>query len=195
MQLIATFPKIDMNRRQATFAWPNGVVAETPIWNRWQQLPHDLEHFITESYVEPPYGFWALARQQAPFNSFTLVRGHWPPERVEWFRRVKRKHRDEMVQAEAIGYVASLANGELDLHADWSVIRRGLTKAYAIKTESAFARVDQRDLEKMVDIHRRVHRLWDDLPLGGALVVDWPSKAAPELRCEAAPSRTPAFLH
>jgi hypothetical protein len=97
-----------------------------------------------------------------------------------------------MVQAEAIGAVGLIARGELDLHLDWPAIRRGLTRAYAIKTESAFARVDQRDLARMVEIHRHVHQQWDDVPLNGALVVDWPTKADPEFRREVARSQSPA---
>lgn len=173
MKLHASFPKTADSRRVATFEWSDGLVAETPIWSRPTKLPHDLEHYVLESYVQPPYGFWSLAAQQAPFKSLTLVSGRWPRDRVAWFERVKRKHRDEMVQAEAVG-VGAVARGDLDVHRDWATIRRGFTRAYALNGESVFARLDQRDVLLLVDRHRAMHQAWAHLPMGGVLTVDWP---------------------
>jgi hypothetical protein len=176
MRLVASFPKVDDLSRVATYQWSNGVVAETPLYGAWRRLPHDVHHYIVESRVQPPYGFWSLAGKQAPFESFTLVKGRWPRDRVEWFNRVKRKHHDEMTQSEAMSIVDALARGQLDLHRDWKAIRNQLCRAYAIKADSAFASLDQRDLAELVDVHRAVHAAWDAVPEGGVFEVSWPPR-------------------
>lgn len=176
VQLTVSFPKVESRSRVATFRWSNGVVAESPIFGMWRRLPHDLEHYVIESKVHPPYGFWTLAGKQAPFESFTLVRGRWSRDRVEWFQRVKRQHHDEMVQSESMGIVGALARGEIDLVRDWRAIRRHLTRAYAIQHDSVYASLTQRDLASLVDVHHAVEEAWDATPVGGALEVSWPPR-------------------
>lgn len=174
MRLTVSFPKIRDGQRVATYMWSDGMVAESRVYGAWHRLPHDLEHYVLESKVKPPYGFWSLAGQQAPFESFTLIRGRWSRERIEWFQRIKRKHHDEMVQSEAIGIVSALARGELDLHRDWRPIRRQLSRAYAIKSESVYASLEQRDLADLVEVHRSIHAAWDAVAVGQSLEVCWP---------------------
>jgi hypothetical protein len=174
MRLEVSFPKVTDRSRVATFTWSDGVVAECPVFGAARRLPHDLEHYVVDAKVRAPYGFWTLAGQQAPFESFTLVRGRWSRDRIEWFQRIKRKHHDEMVQSEAMGIIGALARGDLDLVGDWRHIRRHLTRSYAITRDSVYASLDQRDLASLVDFHRDVEARWDAVPVGGAFEVSWP---------------------
>lgn len=177
--LRATFPKTRDGHNVAEYAWSDGLTAVSPSNGRPGRLPHDLHHYIVESQVDMPYGFWALAARQAPYESFDLTRGRWPRPEIEWFERVKRKHRGEMVRAEAIGVVAKLARGELDINRDWKAIRRHLTHAYAYESDGPFAGITQRDLVAMVPFYNQLHRIWDGVPVGGALRVSWPRIDAP----------------
>ena len=177
MQLVARFPKVRTTPRVATFEWSDGLRATTPVHDRWTKLPHDLGHYVVDAYVQPPYGFWSMAHRQAPFESLTPVGRAWPQARVTWFERVKRKHHDELVQAEAIGVVDALAEGRMDLRRDAAAIRRNLTRTYALSRESAFAGVTADDLRTMVEDRRAMERAWEGLPVGGELRVTWPPPA------------------
>ena len=157
-------------RVPAVHRWANGVVATTMNWSRG--FPHDLRHWIMEAQVDLPWGFWALAGQQAPFDSFHLVSGRWPKGRREWLDRVRRKHRLSMLHAEAHdGYW--LADPELEVRADWPVIRRRLARTYAF-SESPLARLGPEDVERLRPFARRAVETWDVLPEGGGVQVSWP---------------------
>ena len=112
----------------AVHRWPDGLVATTCVTGRG--LPHDLRHWLMEAQVDLPWGFWCLAGQQAPFESFQIVEGRWPKGRKDWFERIQRKHGPSMLHAEAQdGFW--LTEADLDVHAQWQEIRRRLAKAYA----------------------------------------------------------------
>ncbi len=179
MQLRARFPKSTDGRNVAEYAWSDGLTGTSPSNGRPGRLPHDLDHYILESQVDVPYGFWALSARQAPFKTFTLVRGRWPRGKAEWFERVKRKHGGEMLQAEAVGIVSRLSRGELDINRDWKSIRRQLTRAYTYESDGPFAAVTQRDLAAIVPFHDELHRTWEAVPVGGALQVSWPKMDGP----------------
>jgi hypothetical protein len=173
--LRATFPKTTRGDNLAEYACADDLTASSPSNGRPGRLPHDLDHYIIESQVDVPYGFWALAARQAPFASFTIARGRWPRGKVEWFERVQRKHRGEMIQSEAVaGIVTRIACGDLDIDRDWSAIRRWLTRAYTYESRGAFASLTQRDLTALVPFHDELHRTWDAIPVGGALRVSFP---------------------
>ena len=179
MRLTATYPKLESRSNVATFTWSDGLVAQTLISNTTRHLPHDLAHYIVESRAQPPYGFWAMVGRQAPFESLTLIKGRWPKGKRDWFERVKRKHRDEMVQAEGVGGVIDgLVGSTLDLDRDWTVIQRGL-RAHAIKTDGPFASLTKRDLSEIVEFHRQLHALWDGIAVGQAVAVSWPPDVGP----------------
>ena len=183
MRLVASFPKLDGRDRVATFAtytWADGLVATTRMHGRWNALPHDVEHYVMESQVRPPYGFWAQVERQAPLEGFTVVRGRWPKGRKDWLERAYRKHRDEMVQAEAVG-ISRIASGELDVHRDWATIRRWLSRGYAISAPSVYASLTQADLLHIVDVWREVHAAWDAVPVGESLEIHWPPRDAPRI--------------
>src|SRR3954470_22361918 len=124
------------------YRWRDGTVATTMNWGRG--IPHDMGHWFMEAQVDLPYGFWSLAGQQAPFDSFTLVHGRWPKGKREFLDRVRRKHREAMLHAEAHSGLW-LARSDLNVHAEWTNIRRSLAKAYAF-TESPLAHLGPQDV-------------------------------------------------
>jgi hypothetical protein len=156
----------------AMFRWPKtpDVVATSPQWGTG--FPHDLQHWLMEAQVDLPWGFWALAGRQAPFDSLQLVRGRWPKGRAEMLERVRRKHRTEMLHAEVQGGLW-LADPELNVHADWSRIRQKLARTYAFN-ESPLAKFGPQDVERLRPFAQRAVTAWDRLPMGGSVEVHWP---------------------
>lgn len=166
--MIVTFTKV--RGAPAVHRWPDGSAATGLPWT--SGLPHDLGHWMMEAQVELPYGFWALAGQQAPFASLTLVQGRWPKGKQEWFDRVRRKHGTAMLHAEAQDGIW-LADPDLDVRAQWSEIRRRLTQTYAFQ-ESPLQRWGPQDIERLRPFALRNAAIWEGLPAGGQVEVHWP---------------------
>lgn len=173
MQLEVTFPKQTERGQVATFAWSDGLVATSPLWGRPERLPHDLGHYSVDAHFRPPYSFWSLVGQQAPFASLTLVRGRWPGGKREWLDRIRRKHGLEMLKAESPG-IGRTCEPDFDADAEWPAIRRALNRAYVFGEANPFADVTKESLVALHDAHMRLERAWKRLPVGGALVVHWP---------------------
>lgn len=177
MRLTATFPKAPAKGGLAEFRWSDGTVATTPLFTHPERLPHDLEHYVVDAHADLPYGFWALAGRQTPFNSFTLVSGRWERGARERFERSARKHRGAMLQGEAAFFVHELADQEDNLASEWGAMRRRLRRAYSYETDSPLGDLEVDDVRQIIAFDRALHRTWSDLPVGAALQVSWPTTA------------------
>lgn len=179
--MTATFPKAREHARLAVFEWSDGLVATCPIQSaNVHSLPHDLTHYVGEAQFRPPYGFWGLACQQAPFASLTLVKGSWPRGRREWLDRVRRKHGVEMFQAEAVE-MGPIAEPDLDMDAYWPVQARTLRNAYSYAAENPFANATKADFVEARERAIALNDAWHRVPFGGALVVSWPPDIPPRV--------------
>jgi hypothetical protein len=159
----------------AIHRWPGGLVATTMPWTGG--LPHDLGHWMMDAQVDLPWGFWSLAARKAPFRSFTLVQGRWPKDRDAWLERVKRKHGLAMLHAEAHdGHW--LADPDLDVHTNWTAIRRSLAKAYAFEN-NPLVDFTPADVERLRPLALATAAAWEALPNGGCLLVRWPGDEVP----------------
>ena len=186
MRMTATFPKSHDHGNAAIFEWSDGLVATTPT-GRGDRLPHDVGHYIGEAQFRPPYGFWSLAAQQAPFSSLTLVRGRWPDDRQQWLERIRRKHGPEMLQAEALNLSWLAGISAADLEGRWPVAARTMRKAYSFTRSSPFATATRTDFVEARDRAISIHDAWRKVPFGGALVVSWPPDTSPRVlpNCDA----------
>lgn len=179
--MTATFPKSHDHVCVAIFEWPDGSAATTPMWGRRDRLPHDLGHYIGEAQFRPPYGFWSLAAQQAPFNSLTLVRGRWPGDRQEWLDRIRRKHGAEMLKAEALDLSRLADISESDLEGRWPVAARSLRNGYSFTRSSPFDSATRTDFFEARERAIALNEAWRRVPFGGALVVSWPPDTPPRV--------------
>ena len=162
----------------AVHRWPQSeLVATTMPWHG--HFPHDLGHWLLEAQVDLPYGFWSLAAQKAPFDSFTLVAGRWPKGRREWLDRVRRKHGTGMLHAEGQGG-HWLTDPDLDVRAEWPAIRRRLAKAYAFE-DNPLVHLGPDDVERLRPLALAVDERWRSLPDGGCIEVVWPGTAVPRV--------------
>ena len=167
-QMTVTYTKI--RGAPAVHRWPDGLVATTQPW--FGGIPHDLGHWLIEAQVDLRWGFWSLAGQQAPFDSFTLVAGRWPKGKRDWLDRVRRKHGLSMLHAEAQAGLW-LADPGLDVHGDWKEIRGRLARSYAF-TDSPLAAYGPADVERMRPFALRAVATWNALPAGASVEVAWP---------------------
>jgi hypothetical protein len=174
-QMTVTYSKV--TGAPAVHRWPGGLVATTMPSASADVVPHDLGHWIMEVQIDLPWGFWALAGQQAPFASFTLVSGRWPKGKQEWLDRVRRKHGPAMLHAEAHGG-HWLTDADLDVRAQWHEIRPRLVRSYAFE-DNPLLHLGPEDVERMHERALRLAQLWADLPTGGSIEVRWPDDTLP----------------
>ena len=152
---------------KARFEWDGGFFADTPIYSNHALLPHDLAHYAVDAVLRPRYGFWELAAQRAPFTSLQPSRP-WPRDRVQWFARLVRDHRDEMVEAERFPSLLSV---------DWPEARRLLNQHWSNWPGNPRPELGPREHQAMLRIHAGLWDEWRALPLGRALEVWWPPPA------------------
>ena len=177
--MTATFPKSDRHT-PVRFEWSDGLAATCAVHDQPNRLPHDLRHYIVEAQFLPPYGFWSLASQQAPFDSLELVRGRWPRGKREWLDRVRRKHGAEMLKAESVG-PGALDNPDLDFERYWPQQVKVLRKAYSYTASNPFDHATRADFVEIRERSLALRAAWRKLPMGGALVVSWPPEPPPRI--------------
>lgn len=179
MRMTVTFPK-SYHRAPALFEWSDGSAATCAVHDNPTRLPHDLEHYIVEAQFRPPYGFWSLASQQAPFGSLNLVRGRWPKGKQEWLDRVRRKHGAEMLKAEAAG-LGAIHDPDLDFDRYWPRRVRVLRNAYSYTASNPFDHATKEDFVEARERSLALRAAWRKVPMGGALVVYWPPDTTPRI--------------
>ena len=180
--MTATFPKTRRDEPAvALFEWPDGSAATTPMHGIVGALPHDLGHYVGEAQFRPPYGFWNLAAQQAPFASLTLIRGRWPGDRQAWLDRVRRKHGVEMLKAEALD-LSGLADAPVEaIERSWAALARGMRKGLSFTRTSPFDHATKADFMEIRERAIALNKAWRQVPVGGALVVTWPPDERPRV--------------
>lgn len=168
----AVFPKA-AGRRAARFEWDGGFFAETPIYSDPARLPHDLAHYAVDAVLRPRYGFWELVAQMAPFESLRPSRP-WPKDRVAWYATVLRRHRDEMVEAERFPSLLTV---------DWPEGQLLLMRTWSNWPGNPPPALTAGDHASMLALYAGLSDEWRALPLGGALVVEWPPPAQSKPMC------------
>lgn len=177
--MTVSFPKGD-SRSKAIYEWSDGMVALCDMYKDPRRLPHDLEHYIVEAQFRPPYGFWSLASRQAPYASLRLVNGRWPRAKQEWFDRLRRKHGDEMLKAESVG-LGPIHDPGLDFDRYWPQRVRTLRNAYSYGAPNPFDHATRKDFVEARERSIALRAAWDEVPMGGALVVCWPPETPPRI--------------
>lgn len=163
----ARFSKVNERRRTVQLTWSEGFTATMPQYNHVLRFPHDLEHYIVDAVLRPPYGFWELAAAKAPFASLTPCRP-WPREKREWFAKVLRQHRDEMVEAERL---TGLLPGQC---LSWREAHHVMRAAWTERPGSPRPELTAAGYRRITELHEQIRGAWEELPEGDHLTVIWP---------------------
>jgi hypothetical protein len=175
MLMRATFPKTDDLERLVHLEWPDGFRATMRVGQRFDRLPHDLEHYVIDAELRRPWAFWPMLAQKAPYKSVT-PEGGWPAERVRWFDDVKKRRKADLDESEVLaGPFISIARGELLLD-DWKQVRTSLARVYTTRARSPVADLTRDDVERVVEAYTRMERRWQQVKFGDSLAVPWPAK-------------------
>jgi hypothetical protein len=130
-------------------------------------LPHDLAHFVVESELALPYGFWGCVGRGAEFRSVRVLAGRRPPRAGERSTAILREAGQRLTEAEVLVGVL-IAASSIDRRRYWPVVRERLDRGWTILTT-----VDEQAVERACRRLRSVAQRWAALPPGGELHLVW----------------------
>lgn len=131
------------------------------------ELPHDLVHYTVEDALGIADGIWGAIAGGVVFRSMTHVSGRRPPHAAERSIALIRQYRDRLQRAELIG-------GFVESAAHQSNPDLAQLAAQTFSTQPS----DAPNLEAIagaIDALHLADRQWREVPVGGKLVLDWPS--------------------
>ncbi len=150
----------------------DGVLLRAVQPLRGTRAPHDLVHFAVEGALELQGGFWDCVAKGAEFKSFERVGGRRPPHASERSREILSKARRQLTTAEVLaGAVERLAAR------GWGNDRERLLREVdrqLSNCEPPRPPISGERIAHACALLRDHERSWSQLPVGQALVLDWP---------------------
>lgn len=131
-------------------------------------LPHDLAHFIVESELDLPYGFWGCLARGAEFRSARVRAGRRPPRARERSTAILKEAGQRLTEAEVLVGVLMTAAAS-DRRRCWPIVRDRLQRGWTILTP-----VGEQAVERACQRLRDTAHEWAALPSGGELRLTWP---------------------
>jgi hypothetical protein len=129
-------------------------------------LPHDLVHYTVEDALGIGDGIWGAIAGGVVFRSMKHVSGRRPPHSAERSAALIRQYRDRLQRAELLGGFVEQAAQRPD--AD-------LAKLVTAGLSSDLDTPGVEQIAGAVSALRRAEHRWQELPVGGRLVLDWPA--------------------
>ena len=153
----------------------DGATIELPSHVPFHRLPHDLAHFVVESAMGLPCGFWGSIADGAIFWEMRVVPRRRAAGAAERSKKVMKRAGPQITEAEAlVGTVVDIYQRRLDR--DWTTVRALLAGTWRPARPS-------RGLPTQAEIHRLCEALakaetrWLDLAIGESLALNWPQEA------------------
>jgi hypothetical protein len=141
-------------------------------------IPHDLVHFTVEDALGLADGIWGAIAGGVVFRSMKHVSGRRPPHAAERSAALIAAYRGRLQRAELIGgFVEAAAHRSGAAPAEHRPGARLVELA-----GQAFVTLppaDQPELGAIAGAVAALHgaeRRWQEVPIGGALVFDWPAR-------------------
>jgi hypothetical protein len=149
----------------------DGVRLTVPVFGPMEPMPHDLLHFLVESELELPDGFWGSVAAGAIFEGMHVVGGRQHPHAGERSRAVMKAHHQGILFAE--GVVG-------DLHEALHGTPEPQVPLW-IESPHVPSRTTSDRRALIVQLLRTAEELrfrWERIPLGETLLVQWPDRLA-----------------
>ncbi len=163
----AIFVRQDHDRYVTRVTRDDGVVLEIQGFDRTGGLPHDLAHFLVESELGLPFGFWGCIAQGAEFNSARVVDGRRPPHAGERSKVVLKEAGQRLTEAEVlVGVLVTAAT--TDAKRCWPIVRARLERGWTVPSP-----VEEQAVESACSLLRETAPRWAGVPVGGELRFSW----------------------
>lgn len=169
MRIIVT--RIDANRYATTVLRDDGVRLSVPGYGFMRALPHDLAHYVVEATLRLDRGFWGSIASGAKLRGMQLLSGRQKPHADERSQRLEKTNASFLNEAERLvacfealaGQNSSTTGRPERAEVMFRRQARALTPAEIVKVRAAWSSAQQR---------------WDALPIGEAIVLDWPASGS-----------------
>lgn len=177
VQIVVT--RLDAHR-YSTVVQRDGVQFRVPGYAFMRALPHDLAHFVVEDKLRLNRGFWGSVADGAEFRGMEWIDGRRKPHAIEKAKGTSKENADYLSEAERlVACFERIVDGNLD-----RVPQRAeaeLRPALATVWHRSKA-ITPSDIANVCDAWRAMQARWDELPVGQALRLEWPSLRSGERR-------------
>jgi hypothetical protein len=135
-------------------------------------IPHDLAHLAIEQALRLDRAFWGTIADGGVFESMTYLDGRRKPGAAERSRQVLKANYGHIGEAE---YVIRIFNDSLQQGhgADSPVLRARLRDNQWTAPGHAPRRFTDDEIAAACAEWQRMLKLWQALPIGGTLELDW----------------------
>lgn len=161
----ARFVRSDHDRYLTRVRRDDGVTLEIRGFSRARGLPHDLAHFVVESELDLPFGFWGCVAAGAQFGA--VFAGRRPPHGRERSKAVLKQAGQRLTEAEVLVGVLTHAAGT-DSERYWPTVRAKLDRGWTILSP-----LDEQAVEEACRLLRQTAVRWSRLPVGDELPLCW----------------------
>lgn len=171
-----TFTRTGRRKYEVLVRRDDGVVLELRSFDRPARLPHDLAHFVVESELRLERGLWGLLAAGAVLPNMTVASGRLRAHAAERSRSLLKEAGQHSTEAEVlVGVIQQVA--EAGLEDDWPRVSSYLGDAWRPR-RSQRPPITREEVRRACRRLRESERLWEELPVGGALTVMWPRARA-----------------
>lgn len=173
--MILRLKRLDDRRYETFITRSDGVTFLVKGVGHMGEIPHDLAHFAVEQGLGITKGFWGSVADGAVFGSLTHVSGRRKPRAAERSKEVLRANRDELTATEIL---VGLFNQALEEgHGPDSPVLRERLRRYIWTPQGQQPRqFSDSEVAAVCAGWQRMFDLWQELPVGETLDLDWPEK-------------------
>lgn len=165
--------RLDERRYETVITRSDGVTYHVKGVGHMSAIPHDLAHFAIERALGIRGGFWGSVADGAVFGSLTHVSGRRRPRAAKRSKEVLRANRDELTATEIL---IGLFNQALEegLGPDSRELRERLRRYLWTPAGHEPRQFSDAEVSAACTGWRRMLELWQQLPVGETLELDWP---------------------
>lgn len=172
--------RLDERRYETVIARGDGVRFHVKGVGHMFEIPHDLAHLAVEQALGLRHGFWGCVAAGAVFESMTWLDGRRRPHADEHSRHLLRDHRDELGESE---FLVRIFNDALEQgHGAASAELRERLRSRWTSPGRPPRPIPDAQIAAACDAWKRMRDLWNDLPVGGTLDLDWTDEPASPAR-------------
>jgi hypothetical protein len=163
--------RIDAKRYLTVVERNDGVKLQVPGYGFMRALPHDLCHYVVETALKLPRGFWGSVAGGAKLAGMVLVEGRQKPHTKEQAKATLKANAAHLSEAERlVACFETLVNSGLD-H-DWPAAE-ALLKEVSGGFHHKARPISRSDFASVCAAWRAMQSQWDALPIGDCLHLEW----------------------
>jgi hypothetical protein len=137
-------------------------------------LPHDLVHYVVESELGLPAGFWGSIAEGAVFRSMTWLYGRRRPHATERGSAVIKANGDALTAAEVLTSIFAGAL-EKDFNGDEIALAGEIHRRWTARPAGGGTDISREAAIRACAALRDMAERWRETPIGESLTVAWHS--------------------